>query len=86
MTAMFIWSHDQLALDLMAQSFLSVLGDIFVYRVLVLHKQHVIPFILTIRKMLTSIFNILYFHHSVVGAQYFGIGLVGVGIAIQLGL
>lgn len=83
-TAVFIWYHDSLSLDLMMHAVLDVIGCIFIYRILVLHKQHVVPFVLTIRKLLTSILNILYFHHSINKLQFVGLGLVGVGILLAL--
>lgn len=55
---MFLWSHDRLALDLMLHGALDVIGTIFIYRIVVIHRQHIVPIILTVRKLLTSIINL----------------------------
>lgn len=80
----FVWGHDQLALDLLLHSVLEVLGTVFIYRMLVVQKQHIVPMVLTIRKLLTSIVNLLYFHHSISTGQYFGIAFVFAAVSIEI--
>lgn len=62
---------------------LGVIGNTFIYRLAVLHKQHVVPLVNTIRKLCTSLFNIYYFSHSVNAMQFFGVAVVGIAIAID---
>ena len=78
----FIWEHDSLSLDLMTNSILTVLGEIFIYRILVAHKQHIIPFITTIRKLCTSVFNLIWFRHTVENLQVVALGIVAFGILL----
>lgn len=80
----FIWNYDQLALDLLLHCILGTVGSIFVYRIIAVHKQNVVPFIGSIRRIFTSVINILYFHHHVTPMQIVGILIVGVGVILQL--
>ncbi len=80
----FLWSHDRLALDLMLIAILEVTGTIFIYRVTMLHQQHVMPMLSTVRKLCTSVFNIYYFKHQIVGMQYAGLGLVALTLLTEL--
>lgn len=59
----FLWEHDRLALDLMLVAILDLIAAIFIYRIVVLHQQHIMPMISTVRKLCTSVFNIYYFDH-----------------------
>ena len=82
--AFFIWDHDTLAWDLMTHGCLSVFGDIFVYRLLLLHRQHIVPLVLTVRRLCTSILNMFWFHHVITFGQYIGLAIVAFGITIEL--
>lgn len=79
---MFVWTHDTLAFDLMIHGCLGVFGDIFIYRLLLVHRQHVVPLVITIRRISTSVVNLLYFHHDVSVGQTVGIGIVCLGVGI----
>lgn len=61
---------------------LGVFGDIFIYRLLLVHRQHVVPLVITIRRISTSVVNLLYFHHDVSVGQTVGIGIVCLGVGI----
>lgn len=80
----FVWNHDTLAKDLMVHGCLGVFGDIFVYRLLLLHRQHIVPLISTIRRITTSMVNILWFHHTITFGQYIGIAIICIGIFLEL--
>ena len=80
----FVWNHDTLAKDLMLHAILITIGEIFIYRLLLLHRQHIVPLLSTIRKIATSIVNILWFHHTISFGQYIGIGIVCIGIFLEL--
>jgi drug/metabolite transporter (DMT)-like permease len=82
--AYFIWTHDRLALDLMLVAILDMIGAIFIYRIVVMYKQHVVPMVTTIRKLLTSLFNIWYFKHSISDFQWIGFGIVLSAITLEL--
>ena len=78
----FVWDHDTLAWDLMANGCLGVFGDIFIYRLLLLHRQHVVPLVLTIRRLCTSLLNMFWFHHTITFGQKIGISIVCFGVFI----
>lgn len=68
----------------MATSLLEVIGNIFVYKIMMVHKQHIAPMVITIRKLFTSIVNIIYFNHKVESLQFVGLGLVFCALALEL--
>lgn len=72
----FVWSHDGLMLDLCLQSFFYSIGQIFVFRAGVQYKQHIMATIGVIRKLLSSLFSAIYFHHNLHLIQYVGITIV----------
>ena len=78
----FIWLHDRLALDLTIVGILDTIGTIFVYRIVVLYKQHIVPMIGTVRKLLTSLINIWVFKHPVSNAQWIGFSVVIAAITL----
>lgn len=82
--ATFLWEHDRLALDLTLVAILDTIGTVFIYRIIVLHKQHVVPMVCTIRKLMTSVVNIWYFKHTVVAMQWVGLVVVVAAIAFEL--
>jgi len=52
-------------MDIAALSILNALGQIVIYKMIKLYKQHIPAFIIGIRKCLTVVVNIIYFGHSV---------------------
>lgn len=82
----FVWSHDGLMLDLCLQSFFYSIGQIFVFRAGVQYKQHIMATIGVIRKLLSSLFSAIYFHHNLSLIQYVGIAIVfgALGVDIYL--
>lgn len=63
---------------------LDVIGTIFIYRIVVIHRQHIVPIILTIRKLLTSVINLAYFSSGINLGEYFGIGLVFAAVGLEM--
>lgn len=57
-------------------SVLTFVGQIFVYRMIKQFKQHIVPFVVTTRKIITVGFSLLYFHHQSSIGQVIGIILV----------
>ncbi len=57
-------------------SVLTFVGQIFVYRMIKEFKQHIVPFVVTTRKIITVGFSLLYFHHKSSYQQVIGIILV----------
>ncbi len=61
----FFTTHDDIVKDIAMLSILNALGQIVIYKMINLYKQHVPAFIIGIRKCMTVVVNIIYFGHSV---------------------
>lgn len=61
---------------LVAMSVLTFIGQIFVYRMIKQFKQHIVPFVVTTRKIITVGFSLIYFNHKSSLGQVIGILLV----------
>jgi hypothetical protein len=57
-------------------SVLTFVGQIFVYRMIKQFKQHIVPFVVTTRKIITVGFSLIYFNHKSSLGQVIGILLV----------
>jgi UDP-galactose transporter B1 len=57
-------------------SILAAVGQIFVYRMAKHFKQHIVPFVITTRKIFTVVISIIVFHHSTTLVQVLGIVIV----------
>lgn len=80
----FMASHHDITADLLVHSCLGVFGDVFIYQLLLLHRQHVVPLIVTVRRVVTSVVNLLWFKHEVTGGQCVGLVMVGLGVGVEL--
>lgn len=80
----FIWNHDGLILDLCIQSFFFSLGQIFIFRAGIQYKQHITATIGVFRKLLSSLFSAIYFHHHLLLIQYVGILIIFGGLMIDI--
>lgn len=65
-------------------SVLSAIGQLVIYRMIKLFKQHIVPFVIATRKCLTVVVNIVYFGHSVNGKQLAGMLLVFAAIMLEV--
>ncbi len=61
----FFMTHDQVLYDIIVLSVLNSFGQIVIYKMVKLYKQHIPAFVIGIRKCLTVVINILYFGHSI---------------------
>jgi drug/metabolite transporter (DMT)-like permease len=50
--------------------------QMFVYYIIQKFKQHVAPFVITIRKIFSVVISIFWFSHSIDVMQWFGVGVV----------
>lgn len=60
----FMYEHPLYIGHLAAQISCSFIGQIFVYRMIKQFKQHVVPFTVTTRKIMSVFWSILFFGHS----------------------
>lgn len=63
-------------IDLVLTGLLSFVGQIFIYRLVKQFKQHIVPFVITTRKIFTVVLSIAYFGHKYTYWQVIGIALV----------
>lgn len=62
--------------DLLIFSVLGAVGQIFIYRMVKQFKQHIVPFVITTRKIFTVIISIIVYQHSTTTLQIAGIVMV----------
>ena len=72
----FIYDHPTFAIDLVLNAGMSSVTQLFVYYLIQKFRQHIVPFVITIRKILSVVISILWFNHSIGGAQWLGIVIV----------
>ena len=61
----FIIEHPELQLDLLYFSFLNAIGQLVIYQMIKLFKQHIPLFVIATRKCVTVVVNIIHFGHQV---------------------
>lgn len=54
----------------------STIVQFFVYYLIQKFRQHIVPFVITVRKILSVILSIIWFQHSMSGMQFLGIFIV----------
>lgn len=74
----FVYSfyHPMFVVHLLALSVLSALGQFVVYTMIKLFKQHIVPFVITTRKILTVVISIIFYHHKTSAVQLAGMIIV----------
>jgi UDP-galactose transporter B1 len=72
----FTITHKGYLVDLILTGLLCFVGQIFIYRLVKQFKQHIVPFIITTRKIFTVVLSIMYFGHKYNYWQVLGIFLV----------
>lgn len=72
----FVQEFPQLGYDFLILSVLTTFGQIFVYRMIKQFKQHIVPFVITTRKIFTVVLSIIIYGHSTTVFQIIGIILI----------
>jgi hypothetical protein len=72
----FAWVHPLFSFHLMLMSSFSFIGHIFIYNMIKDFKQHIVPFVITTRKIISVGISMLYFRHASSILQVLGILLV----------
>lgn len=75
--------HPLFTFHLICLSFLSAFGQFIVYTMIKLFKQHIVPFIITIRKILTVLISIIIYNHRTSYIQLFGMGVVIISVIYE---
>lgn len=68
--------HPMFLIHLIGMSILSCLGQFFVYRMIKQFKQHIVPFVITTRKIVTIFISIIYYQHKTTAVQMSGVFIV----------
>ncbi len=55
---------------------LTSIGQIFVYRMIKQFKQHIVPFVITTRKIFTVVISIIFYNHPTTMMQVIAIVIV----------
>ncbi len=55
---------------------LSFIGQIFIYRMIKTFKQHIVPFVISTRRIITVAVSMLYYHHRTNAGQIVSIVVV----------
>lgn len=80
----FLASHEEILGDMAIFSVLNSIGQLVIYQMIKLFKQHVPPFIIATRKCFTVIVNIAYFGHSINFLQILGILFVFFAVMMEV--
>jgi drug/metabolite transporter (DMT)-like permease len=59
----YTFEHPMFCIHLIGMSILSCAGQFFVYRMIKQFKQHIVPFIITTRKIFTIVLSIIFYKH-----------------------
>ena len=81
----FFWSHPLCLIHMIALALLGSMGQMIVYWMIKLFKQHIVPFTITTRKLATVLISILFFGHSTTLWQFLGIIIVFMVVAVDFG-
>lgn len=65
-----------MAFDMISLSILTTIGQVFVYRMIKQFKQHIVPFVITTRKIFTVVISILFYGHETSFLQILAIALI----------
>jgi drug/metabolite transporter (DMT)-like permease len=63
--AKFVWEHPTVMYDIVGISCMNFFVQMFVYYIIQKFKQHVAPFVITIRKIISVIISIFWFSHTI---------------------
>ena len=72
----FAVKYDSFKWDMLILSCLTAVGQIFVYRLIKQFKQHIVPFVITTRKIFTVVISIIFYQHPTTIMQVLAIVIV----------
>lgn len=77
--------HPYYVVHLLALSVLSALGQFVVYTLIKLFKQHIVPFVITTRKIFTVVLSIIFYKHETSYIQLLGMLIVILAVVYEFG-
>jgi UDP-galactose transporter B1 len=72
----FATKHPAFVKDIVMTAVLTSIGQIFVYRMIKQFKQHIVPFVITTRKIFTVVISIIFYNHPTTMMQVIAIVIV----------
>ena len=72
----FIGQHRTILIDNLLIGVLCFIGQVFIYRLVKMFRQHMVPFIITTRKIFTVALSIMYYNHQFNKEQMLGVAIV----------
>lgn len=72
----FVYDHPSFGVDIVINSVTGTICQLFVYYLIQKFRQHIVPFIVTTRKIFSVVISILWFNHKIGPMQWMGIGTV----------
>ena len=72
----YAWLHPLFVVHLLTMASLALIGHIFIYNMIKEFKQHIVPFVITTRKIISVGISMIYFRHMSSLMQVIGILLV----------
>lgn len=79
----FAFTHELFALHLISLSILVCCGHFIIYRMIKTFKQHIVPFVITTRKVFTVCISLVFYDHKTHAGQLIGIGIVLIVVVIE---
>lgn len=74
--ALYMVDHPEFSLDMLFMSVTTTVVQMFVYYLIQKFRQHIVPFVITIRKIFSVVISILWFSHPISAVQTIGIVIV----------
>jgi solute carrier family 35 (UDP-galactose transporter), member B1 len=72
----FTTKYPQFGYDIVTLAVLTAVGQMFVYQLIKQFKQHIVPFVITTRKIFTVVISIIFYNHVTTPLQILAIVLV----------
>lgn len=79
----YTFSHPLFLFHLILLSVLSCMGQFVVYTMIKLFKQHIVPFVITTRKLLTVVLSIVWYQHETSPLQIVGMVIVFLAVIYE---
>ena len=79
----FCLQHNDFLLHLTVLGLLNGFGQFFIYRMIKEFKQHIVPFVITTRKIFTVAISIIFYQHPTSAEQICGVLLVFVVVIYE---
>lgn len=71
-----MWCYPLYDAHMMIMTSLAFVGHIFIYNMIKNFKQHIVPFVITTRKIISVGLSMIFYHHETSFMQIFGLLLV----------